>query len=124
MIEWWASRKLAVKSCKFCVFLSRETRDLHVGLHGSQRLPAQRPLPPDRRTVETTLGHTVSQASRLYGFLLIISHDKLFFFLFLYVYIFFLAILKKEKNISFQRKKHSNCENFNQRLGKLLDYWT
>lgn len=99
MIEWWASRKLAVKSCKFCVFLSRETRDLHVGLHGSQRLPAQRPLPPDRRTVETTLGHTVSQASRLYGFLLIISHDKLFFFfIFICIYIFFSDIKKRKKH--------------------------
>ena len=78
--QWWASRKLAVKVeysafffFFFFGFLNRETRDLHVGLHGSQRLPAQRLLPPDRRTVETTLGHTVSQLPRLYGFLFIIS---------------------------------------------------
>lgn len=72
--RWWASRKLAIK-VENSAFVSRETRDLHVGLHGSQRLPVQRPLPPDRRTVETTLGHTVSQACRFYEFLLIISHD-------------------------------------------------
>lgn len=53
------SRKLAIR-LKILQFFSRETSDLHVGLHGSQRLPAQLLLPPDRRTVETTLGHTVS----------------------------------------------------------------
>lgn len=42
---------------------SRETRDLHVGLHGSQRLPAQHLLPPARWTVEITLAHYQSSLS-------------------------------------------------------------
>jgi len=44
--------------------LIRETRDLHVGLHGSQRLPAQHLLPPARWTVEITLAHCQSSISR------------------------------------------------------------
>jgi len=42
---------------------SRETRDLHVELHGSQRLPAQHLLPPARWTVEITLAHYQSSLS-------------------------------------------------------------
>jgi len=39
--------------------LVRETRDLHVGLYGSQRLPAQHLLPPARWTVEIILALSV-----------------------------------------------------------------